>query len=401
MTAQSDEDLEQERLELVVGPVDLVDQQDRRGAVARVPEGPEERAGGRGTARRTARPRPSAPSPLAPGGLGGAEVEQLAGVVPLVDAPGRRRCPRSTGGGAARRRSARPAPWPPRSCRRRPRPRAAAAAAGAARGTATWPGPRRPGSRRSRERGRSAPATSGRKPHRPSRHHAGCAYAPASSRARRTSTLARWVRYSTLALRSACGSALVGRVLGRVGGAGPAGERVGRPPAARSGVEPMFTRPTPVAAVAPHRGDADDGPVLGAPVELLERPAGAGHLRHPDLGEQLVGLERRLEEAGEEVRRPRSPARPGPTGRRAMPPRASTTAGRSDAGSAWASEPPMVPRWRTWGSPTWPAAWARIGTWACSRSRVLDVVVAGQGADGDVVAAVADVGEVAAGGRRR
>ena len=33
-------------------------------------------------------------------------------------------------------------------------------------------------------------------------------------------------------------------------------------------------------------------------------------------------------------------------------PRASATAGRSDAGSPWAIEPPIVPRWRTWGSPT-------------------------------------------------
>ena len=36
-----------------------------------------------------------------PLGLGGAQVDELAGVVPLVDAPGRRRCPRSTAGASA------------------------------------------------------------------------------------------------------------------------------------------------------------------------------------------------------------------------------------------------------------------------------------------------------------
>jgi hypothetical protein len=43
-----------------------------------------------------------------------------------------------------------------------------------------------------------------------------------------------------------------------------------------------------LVAVAP-RGDADDRPVLGATVELLEAPPGAVHLRHADLGEHLVG----------------------------------------------------------------------------------------------------------------
>ena len=38
------------------------------------------------------------------------------------------------------------------------------------------------------------------------------------------------------------------------------------------------------------------------------------------------------------------------------PSSASSTAGRSDAGSPWASEPPIVPRWRTCGSAIVPAA---------------------------------------------
>ena len=51
-------------------------------------------------------------------------------------------------------------------------------------------------------------------------------------------------------------------------------------------------------------------------------------------------------------------------------PRARQAAGRSDAGSPWASDPPMVPRWRTWGSPTWPAPRARSGASAASSGAV-------------------------------
>ena len=48
----------------------------------------------------------------------------------------------------------------------------------------------------------------------------------------------------------------------------------------------MLTSATPGVAVASPGGDTDDRPVLGPPVELLEAPAGALHLRHADLGEQ-------------------------------------------------------------------------------------------------------------------
>ena len=63
----------------------------------------------------------------------------------------------------------------------------------------------------------------------------------------------------------------------------------------------------------------------------------------------------------------RSPAGPRAT---KLPPRARTTAGMSDAGSPWAIDPPMVPRWRTWGSPMSPATWATIGSSAWSRPSV-------------------------------
>ncbi len=48
-------------------------------------------------------------------------------------------------------------------------------------------------------------------------------------------------------------------------------------------------------------GDADDGPVVGPPDELLVPPAHRSAARHPDRGEQFVGLERRLERPDEEV----------------------------------------------------------------------------------------------------
>ena len=83
-------------------------------------------------------------------GLGGAEVQQLAGVVPLVHGLVGVEAlvalePDQLAAGPARR-----SPWRPRSCRRRRRPRAAAAAAAAARGRSTWPAPRRRGSARRR-----------------------------------------------------------------------------------------------------------------------------------------------------------------------------------------------------------------------------------------------------------
>ena len=142
--------LEQERLEVVVGAVDLVDQQHRRPR-ARVLQRPQQRA-------------PDQVVGAEQVGLG----ELLAGAVRQPDAqaagadsstrraPRRRRCRRSTAAARAACRAPAPAPWPPPSCRPRPPPPAAAAAGGGGSGTATWPGPRRPGSRRSREAARAS-----------------------------------------------------------------------------------------------------------------------------------------------------------------------------------------------------------------------------------------------------
>ena len=137
------EDLEQERLELVVGAVDLVDQQHRRDRAV-VRRARAAAAASRGSARSTARlrrPRRRSPRPRAGAAAGASS--------PTRRRPGSRRCPRSTAGARARRRSSGRAPSRPRSCRRRPRLRAAAAAAAAARGRSTSRAPRRRGSRAS------------------------------------------------------------------------------------------------------------------------------------------------------------------------------------------------------------------------------------------------------------
>ena len=78
------EDLEQEGLELVVGPVDLVDEQDRRRPVPVVDggeKGPahEETLGVDGVGHLTGG------RSIRPGDLGRPQVQELAGVVPLVD----------------------------------------------------------------------------------------------------------------------------------------------------------------------------------------------------------------------------------------------------------------------------------------------------------------------------
>ena len=131
------EELEQEGLELVVGAVDLVDQQHHRPVVL---ERLEQRAADQERGREQLAHLGAA--------LGRAEGQQLARRSPSRRARGGRRCPRSTAGGSAGRRWRRPAPWPPRSCPPRPRPRAAAAARARRRGTRRSPAPRRRGSAR-------------------------------------------------------------------------------------------------------------------------------------------------------------------------------------------------------------------------------------------------------------
>ena len=114
-------------------------------------------------------------------------------------------------------------------------------------------------------------------------------------RARLVRTRARCWRYSTLALRSPVGSAC----------AQPRRQRLRwtrrlrwRHYACRKNrhgahVDEADTR---LGSVAP-RSHADNCPVLGAAVELLEAPAGPVHLGNADLGEHLIGCQRSRQEA--------------------------------------------------------------------------------------------------------
>ena len=136
------EQLEQERLELLVGAVDLVDEEHGR-ARARVLERLQERPLRRGTRGAEQRLLLEVRAPR----LREPDAEQLARVVPLVERLGRRRCPRSTAAGCRGVSSSSAsdfAAWVLPDAR--PRPRAAAAAAGVRRRTAPAARPGRRGS---------------------------------------------------------------------------------------------------------------------------------------------------------------------------------------------------------------------------------------------------------------
>ena len=168
---------------------------------------------------------------------------------------------------------------------------------------------------------------------------------------------------------------------------------------ARTGVDAMLTSATP----APPPLDPDPDPLTAATPTMAQswarrlnfwndHPAPARRGTRISVstssGARAVSMNPVKNSAAGMVRSP-----PGPRATRVAP-NASTTAGRSDAGSPWANEPPMVPRWRIWGSPTWPAAAGSNGTSSGQQLRRRHVVVAGQGADGDVVAVGADVRQV-------
>ena len=138
------EDLEQHRLELLVGLVDLVDQQHDRAPRCRSPPAA---AGSAGTPRRRCRRAPP-PSPTprrrrrTPPGSAAAACGSSTRTAPWP-----RRGPRSTAAESARGRWRGRAPWRARSCRRRPGPRPGPACRGAGRGRRRAPRTRRRGSR--------------------------------------------------------------------------------------------------------------------------------------------------------------------------------------------------------------------------------------------------------------
>ena len=197
---------------------------------------------------------------------------------------------------------------------------------------------------------------------------------------------------------AAAGVDVIGRAgaLGGVrGGVAPARPRRPAPAPPRRpapGCWPMLTRATARPCTAT--------PTMAQSMARLvnfwnDQPAAPGAARDPDLGEQLIGFQRGLEQALEELRRRRSPGVPdGPRATRVAS-SARTTAGRSAAGSPCASEPPIVPRCRTCGSPTWPAACASSGTLRASRSECARSWWLVSAPDRDVAAVVADVAELA------
>ena len=109
------------------------------------------------------------------------------------------------------------------------------------------------------------------------------------------------------------------------------------------GVEPMLTSATPGSS-PPTAATPTIAQSWARRLNFWNAQPGAGGLRHPHLGDHLVGRERGLEEPLEEVvGRDRALAAAPPRDDRAARARA-RTAGRSDAGSPCASEPPSVPR---------------------------------------------------------
>ena len=124
------QEFEQQRLELVVGAVDLVDQQH---ALAPARAAPAAAAARSGTDRRRCRSRARRPGGWRAAGAGSS----------IRRARARRRCPRSIAGAPARGRAPRRSPSRPPSCRRPARLRAAAACRAGSPGRSPSPGLRR------------------------------------------------------------------------------------------------------------------------------------------------------------------------------------------------------------------------------------------------------------------
>ncbi len=111
------------------------------------------------------------------------------------------------------------------------------------------------------------------------------------------STLTRCSRYSELPLWSLGGLVPSAARSAAAAGSAPGRQRLLDPARAQRG-RAHVREPDVDAAVHLHGADADRGPVLGPPGELLVRPP-AARLGHADLRQHLLRVERRLEEAGE------------------------------------------------------------------------------------------------------
>ena len=135
---------------------------------------------------------------------------------------------------------------------------------------------------------------------------------------------------------------------------------------ARSGVPPMLTRPTRAPPSTATAATATVAQSCARRANLMyDHPApfsfGTRISVRTSCGPRAVSKTPvKKSEAG--IRR--SP--PGPVATNSAP-SVSSTPGMSEAGSPCATEPPIVPRWRTCGSPTIAAAWGR-SPHCCSRS---------------------------------
>ena len=110
------------------------------------------------------------------------------------------------------------------------------------------------------------------------------------------------------------------------------------------------------------RGQPHEREVAVTPGDLVEGPPSSrGRAAQPHLGEDLVLVQRGGEERPEQARRRRSRRVPSEPCATTSPPRASRTAGASAAGSACATMPPNVPRFRVAGWPTYRIAFASSG----------------------------------------
>ena len=138
-----------------------------------------------------------------------------------------------------------------------------------------------------------------------------------------------------------------------------------------------------VPAVQPERGgDGDDRPVAGAALDLLVGAAGSGADRDPisirSSASWIAVVYGPTWKSSIETTR--SPLEPAITD---LALSAEHTAERSSAASACASEPPIVPRFRTTGSAITRSASAKTGKWR-ARLRLEQLVMARQGSDPDL-----------------
>ena len=144
--------------------------------------------------------------------------------------------------------------------------------------------------------------------------------------------------------------------------------------------------------VALHR-HTDDRPVDGAFGELLERPAGRGGFGHPDLGQQFTSLQRRIEQAEEELVGTdlALAVRPARNQRRVQREDDRGQVGCRVAVRQGAADGAAVPDLRVTDLT---GGVGEQRQFAGEHTGGLEIVVAGEGADGDVVTLVADIGQI-------